>query len=70
MIKLNFKEFWDDHSTPEAGDIWSSKSNADSAFGTTGAKSKYFMSNISTGRTKINPSELYIHKKKKSKRKL
>lgn len=71
MIKLNFKEFWDDHGTPDAGDIWSSKSNADLAFGTTGAKSKYFMSNVSTGRTKIDPQDLYIHKnKKKSKRKI
>lgn len=68
MIKLNFKEFWDDHSTPEAGDIWSSKSNADVAFGTTGAKSKYFMSDVSTGQTKINAANLYIHKPKKKKK--
>lgn len=69
MIKLNFKEFWDDHSTPDAGDIWSSKSNADLAFGATNAASKYVMSNISTGRTKIDPAKLYIHKPRKKKKK-
>ena len=60
MIKLNFKEFWTDHATDDPSP-WSSQSNADVAFGATGAKSKYLRNN-STGRTLLNPEELYLHK--------
>jgi|688.fasta_scaffold2649988_2 hypothetical protein len=64
MNYLSFKE-WLSMTSPEgAGDIWTTNSNADPNFGSTGLKSKYFQKASEKAKRTFNPKALFGKKDK------